>query len=153
MQVRPATADDVAKLLPLMRGYCDFYEADPPDSDLEAMARALVVARDAEGMLFVAEDDAGEIAGFAALGWKWSSLRGARIAILEDLFVAPESRGAGLATMLISASADRARELGAPALEWVTATDNERAQRAYARAGGEGAKWLVYELDLEHRSE
>jgi GNAT superfamily N-acetyltransferase len=153
MEVRPATADDLPALLPLMRGYCDFYEADPPDSGLEAMARALIAAPDAEGMLFVAEDDAGAVAGFAALGWKWSSLRGARIAVLEDLFVAADSRGAGLATTLISASGKRAHELGAAALEWVTATDNERAQRAYARAGGEGAKWLVYELDLEHRSE
>jgi len=153
MQVRPATADDVAALLPLMRGYCDFYEADPPDSGLEAMARALIAAPDAEGMLLVAEDDAGEVAGFAALGWKWSSLRGARIAVLEDLFVAPDSRGGGLATMLISAGGIRARELGAPALEWVTATDNERAQRAYARAGGKGAEWLVYELELERPSE
>ena len=38
---RSATArvDDAEALLPLMRGYCDFYEVDPPDEGLLEMAR------------------------------------------------------------------------------------------------------------------
>jgi GNAT superfamily N-acetyltransferase len=148
VSVRPATADDLPALLPLVRGYCEFYEADPPDDGLLEMSRALIAAPDAEGMLLVAEDEGGEVVGFAAVGWKWSSLKAARVAVMEDLFVAPKARSAGHATALISACAERAREHGAPTLEWVTATDNERAQRAYARAGASGATWLVYELDL-----
>ena len=151
MRVRPATADDLPALLPLLRGYCEFYEADPSDEGLIEMSRALIAAGDDEGMLFVAELD-GEVAGFAAVGWKWSSLKAARVAVMEDLFVAPRARGAGLGTALISACADRARELGAAALEWTTAPDNERAQRAYARAGGEAKPFLVYELRLPEQS-
>ena len=59
-----------------MRGYCEFYKANPSDSGLDEMARALIATADDQGMLLVADED-GEAVGFAAVGWKWSSLRGA----------------------------------------------------------------------------
>jgi GNAT superfamily N-acetyltransferase len=147
MEIGPATEGDVRALLPLMRGYCDFYEASPTDEGLIEMARALIATPDDEGMLLVARDDGTPI-GFAAVGWKWSSLRGARIAVLEDLFVASPSRGSGAADALIAACASRARELGAPALTWLTAPDNRRAQAVYERAGARGSAFVEYELEL-----
>ena len=99
-----------AALLPLLRAYCDFYGASPSDDGLTAMARALIAAPDADGMLLVARDGDGAPIGFATVGWKWSSLRAARIAVMEDLFVAPEARGQGAADALIRACAERARE-------------------------------------------
>jgi GNAT superfamily N-acetyltransferase len=148
MEIRPAVDGDIPALMPLMRGYCDFYECSPPDAGLDEMARALIASEDAEGMLLVAEDETGEVIGFAAVGWKWSSLRGARIAVLEDLFVAPEARGRGAADALIDACASRARENGAPVLTWLTAPDNHRAQAVYDRVGGKSAAFLEYELEL-----
>lgn len=148
MEVRPAAERDIPALMPLMRGYCEFYESNPPDSGLAAMARALIAAADDEGMLLVAVDDRGEVIGFAAVGWKWSSLRGARIAVLEDLFVAPEARGQGAADALIKACASRARANGAPVMTWLTAPDNQRAQAVYDRVGGKSDPFLEYELEL-----
>jgi GNAT superfamily N-acetyltransferase len=147
MEIRSAVQSDIPALLPLMRGYCEFYEADPPDSGLEEMARALIELGDDKGMLLVA-DEGGQAVGFAAVGWKWSSLRGARIAVLEDLFVAPEARGKGAADALIEACAQRARENGAPVVTWLTAPDNNRAQAVYDRVGGKSATFLEYELEL-----
>ena len=147
IEVGPAAEEEVDALLPLMRGYCDFYEASPTDEGLREMARALIAAPDREGMLLAARAN-GEAIGFAALGWKWSSLRGARIAVLEDLYVAPEARGRGAADALIEECADRAREHGAPAMTWLTAPDNRRAQAVYDRVGGASAAFLEYELEL-----
>jgi GNAT superfamily N-acetyltransferase len=147
MLVRPAAESDIPALMPLMRGYCEFYEAKPPDSGLAEMARALVAATDDEGLLLVADDGAGPI-GFAAVGWKWSSLRAARIAVLEDLFVAPEARGKGAADALIEECGARARANGAPVLTWLTAPDNHRAQAVYDRVGGTSEAFLEYELEL-----
>lgn len=147
MEVRPARDDEVEALLPLIRGYCDFYEASPTDDGLREMARALI-ADPEQGALFIARNDQGEAVGFAAMGWKWSSLRAARIGVMEDLFVAPDARGKGFAEALIEACAEGCRERGMPALEWVTATDNRRAQAVYDRIGGEGAAWMNYELEL-----
>jgi ribosomal protein S18 acetylase RimI-like enzyme len=148
MQVRSAAERDIPALMPLMRAYCDFYGSNPPDSGLDTMARALIAASDDQGMLLVAEDEAGKVIGFAAVSWKWSSLRGARIAVLEDLFVAPEARGKGAADALITECAARARANGAPVMSWLTAPDNHRAQAVYERVGGTSATFLEYELEL-----
>jgi GNAT superfamily N-acetyltransferase len=147
MEIRRAIEGDVPALMPLMRGYCDFYEANPANDGLDEMARALIVTTDDQGMLLVA-DEGGEVIGFAAVGWKWSSLRGARIAVLEDLFVAPEARGRGAADALIEAVAERARTNGAPVVTWLTAPDNHRAQAVYNRLGGTSETFLEYELEL-----
>jgi GNAT superfamily N-acetyltransferase len=147
MEVRPAIDSDIPALMPLMRGYCEFYEANPSDAGLDEMARALIASTDDQGMLLVA-DDGGEVIGFAAVGWKWSSLRGAWIAVLEDLFVAPEARGRGAADALIEACASRARDNGAPVMTWLTAPDNHRAQAVYDRVGGRSETFLEYELEL-----
>lgn len=148
VEIDPATENDLGALLPMLRGYCDFYGTSPSDDGLMAMARALIAGPDADGMLLVARDGDGVVIGFATVGWKWSSLRAARIAVMEDLFVAPEARGQGAAGGLIGACADRTRELGAPILSWMTATDNHRAQAVYERAGATGSTWLEYELEL-----
>jgi ribosomal protein S18 acetylase RimI-like enzyme len=148
MEVRSAVAEDVPVLLPLMRGYCEFYEASPTDEGLDEMAHALIALPDDQGMLLAAEDESGGVIGFAAIGWKWSSLRGARIAVLEDLFVAPEARGRGAADALIREGASRARDHGAPVMTWLTAPDNNRAQAVYDRLGGKSENFLEYELEL-----
>jgi GNAT superfamily N-acetyltransferase len=148
MPVRAATEADVPALRPLMRGYCDFYRADPPDSGLDEMALALIAEPDDQGILLVATEEGGDPVGFAACGWKWSSLRGARIVILEDLFIAAEARGRGHADALIGAVADLARRHGAPVVTWLTAPDNLRAQAVYDRAGATSEPFLEYELEL-----
>jgi GNAT superfamily N-acetyltransferase len=149
--IRPATAHDLPALLPLIRAYCDFYEADPTDAGIETMARAVIAAPDDQAFLLVATADEGaeEVVGFAACGWKWSSLRGARIVVLEDLFVAEAVRGRGHAEALIEAVAEIARRHGAPVVEWLTAPDNHRAQKVYDRVGARrDDRWLDYELEL-----
>ena len=134
------------ELLPLMRAYCEFYEAVPPDDGLREMASTLI-EDPAQGALFIARDG-GEAIGFATVDWKWSSLKGARIGYLEDIFVAPDARGRGTADALIAACAERCRELGMPALEWLTAPDNRRAQAVYDRTGASSETLLEYDLEL-----
>ncbi|MBM3666716.1 MAG: GNAT family N-acetyltransferase [Actinobacteria bacterium] len=146
IEIRDGREADVEALLPLLRGYCDFYEVSPPDSGLRELADT-VIADPAEGSLFVAEEG-GALIGFAVMGMKWVSTRGSRAGHLEDLFVSPDARGKGVADALIARCAERCRELGGTALGWITATDNHRAQQVYDRVGGMGSTWMEYELEL-----
>jgi GNAT superfamily N-acetyltransferase len=139
---------DLDELLPLVRGYCDFYEVAPSDDALLAMSRALIADPQCEGVQLIARDDAGRAIGFATIFWTWSTTRAARIGVMNDLFVAPEGRGSGAAEALIAACVDRCRERGAVHLGWQTAPDNERAQRVYDRVGGRRSQWLDYGIDV-----
>jgi GNAT superfamily N-acetyltransferase len=137
---------DLPELLPLMRGYCDFYEVDPPDDELLAMSRALIADPEREGVQLIARDDAGTAIGFATIFWTWSTSTAARIGTMNDLYVAPGARGGGTAEALIRACLDRCRGRGAVRLEWQTALDNVRAQAVYERVGGKREQWLDYSL-------
>jgi GNAT superfamily N-acetyltransferase len=148
MAVREATEADLEALAPLLRGYTDFYESDPPDEGLEAMARDVIAAPEERAFLLVATDEAGDVVGFALNQWKWSSLRGARVVVMDDLFVAEGARGAGHADDLIEAVAGVARRHGAPIVSWFTMPDNKRAHAVYDRLGGTAETLLEYELEL-----
>jgi ribosomal protein S18 acetylase RimI-like enzyme len=146
--IRAATENDLPALLPLLRGYCEFYDASPSDEGLERMARGVIGAPDDQAFCLVATDDGEAVVGFAVCAWKWSSLRGGRIVYLDDLFVAESARGGGHADALIEGVAERARAGGAPAVSWMTAPDNKRAQAVYDRIGGHSETFLEYELEL-----
>ena len=143
------TEADLPELLPLIRGYCDFYEVSPADAALLAMARELIADPDKEGLQLIARDEAGRAVGFATIFWTWSTLSASRIGVMNDLFVDPGTRGSGAADALIAACAERCRERGATALEWKTAHDNHRARKVYERVGGKrDERWLDYSLDM-----
>jgi GNAT superfamily N-acetyltransferase len=142
-----ATEQDLPELLPLVRGYLDFYEVKPPDESMLALSRALIANPELEGVQFIARDGDGQAIGFASLFWTWTTTRGGRLGVMNDLFVAPQGRGSGAAEALIEACRERCVQRGAVALEWQTAADNHRAQAVYDRIGGQKSdRWLDYTL-------
>jgi GNAT superfamily N-acetyltransferase len=140
---------DLDDLLPLMRAYCDFYATSPTDDALLALSRSLLTGPEYEGLQLIARDTANAALGFATIFWTWSTTRAARIGVMNDLYVAPEARGTGLADRLIAACADQCRARGVRRLEWQTALDNRRAQAVYDRVGGVKERWLDYGIDIE----
>ena len=140
------TEADLSDLLLLMRGYCEFYEVAPSDEALLAVSRALIADPEHEGLQLIARRPDGQAVGFATVYWTWQTLSAARLAVMNDLFVAPEGRGSGVADRLIAACRERAAEHGASELAWQTAKDNLRAQAVYERVGGHRSEWLDYSL-------
>jgi GNAT superfamily N-acetyltransferase len=141
------TETDLPDLLPLMRGYCDFYDVKPSDGDLLAMSRALISDSTREGLQLLARDATGAAIGFATIFWSWSTLSASRLGVMNDLFVAPAARRKGTAGALITACLERSREHGASALTWQTARDNARARALYDRTGARPEDaWVDYSL-------
>jgi GNAT superfamily N-acetyltransferase len=148
MRIETVTEADLPELLPLLRGYCDFYESDPSDGALLAMSRALIADPEREGVQVIARTAVdGAAIGFATIFWTWSTNAAARVGTMNDLFVSAQARGSGAAEALIAACLERCRERGAVRLEWQTALDNHRAQAVYERVGGKREQWLDYSLD------
>jgi GNAT superfamily N-acetyltransferase len=146
MQLTRVTERDFEQLLPLMRSYCDFYTATPADEDLLALCRTLIDDPEHEGLQFIARDRAGRATGFATLYWSWSTTTASRIGVMNDLFVAEDARGHGIAEALIEACRAACASRGADRLTWQTAPDNTRAQAVYARAGATREHWVDYWL-------
>jgi GNAT superfamily N-acetyltransferase len=147
-QITRVGEDDLPDLLPLMRGYSDFYEVNPSDDALLALSRALIADAEREGLQLIARDaESGEALGFATVYWLWSTSRAARIGVMNDLFTAEAARRRGVGEALIQACLDAVRERGAVALEWQTARDNHTAQALYDRVGGIREEWYDYHLE------
>ena len=143
------TEADLPDLLPLMRGYCDFYEVAPSDDALLAMSRALIADPDLEGMQLITRDDDSRAVGFATIFWSWSTLSASRLGVMNDLFVSEDARGGGHADALIAACVERCHVRGATELAWQTAHTNLRAQALYERVGARrDERWLDYSLDV-----
>jgi GNAT superfamily N-acetyltransferase len=140
---------DLDDLLPLLRGYCEFYEVDPSDEALLALCRALIAGPEREGLQLIARRPDGTAVGFATLYWTWQTLSAARLGVMNDLFVAEAARGTGLAERLIAACRERCAEHGAREVAWQTAKDNSRAQKVYDRIGGRKSEWLDYSLPVQ----
>lgn len=146
LTIRQAVLADLATLAPLFDGYRQFYGRD---SDLGA-AQDFLRARFEHGqsVLFLALDGDTPL-GFAQLYPSFSSVSMARVFVLNDLYVAPAARQMGVATGLLQAAADFARQLGAVRLSLSTAVTNTSAQALYARSGWKrDEQFLVYHLPL-----
>jgi GNAT superfamily N-acetyltransferase len=139
--------DDLAELLPLVRGYCEFYEVSPSDDELLALSRALIADPDRDGVQLLARNG-GEAVGFATIYWSWATTIASRIGVMNDLFVATAARGTGAAEQLILACVEECRQHGAAELTWQTAPDNERAQRVYDRVGATRSQWVDYSFNV-----
>jgi GNAT superfamily N-acetyltransferase len=107
MQITLVGSTDLPELLPLMRAYCDFDQATPSDRELLALSRPLLADPQREGLQLLARDEAGRAVGFATLYWTWQTLAAARVGVMNDLFVAAEARGLGVAEGLIAACVER----------------------------------------------
>jgi GNAT superfamily N-acetyltransferase len=146
--IATVTEADLPELLSLMRGYCDFYEVDPSDDALLTLARVLIADPD-QGLQLIARDDDGSASGFATIFWTWSTLTAAKLGVMNDLFVAEDARGGGIADALIAACVEHCREHGAIELAWQTARTNLRAQAVYERVGANrDDRWLDYSLSV-----
>jgi GNAT superfamily N-acetyltransferase len=141
-----STETEVARLLPLMRAYCEFYLVQPPDDALLAMSRSLIADRTREGVQLIASDGDRDL-GFATLFWSWETTTAGRVGVMNDLYVIAAARGRGTGSALIKACLDRCRGHGAVRMIWQTAVDNLAAQAVYDHVGATRETWVDYWLD------
>jgi GNAT superfamily N-acetyltransferase len=142
--IERVTETDLGELLPLMRAYCDFYEVTPTDDALLALSRALIRDPEREGVQLLARE--GGAVGFATVFWSWATTSAERIGVMNDLFVAPEARGTGVAEALIEACRTECAAHGAGKLTWQTALNNAAAMKVYDRVGATREQWVDYWL-------
>jgi ribosomal protein S18 acetylase RimI-like enzyme len=144
--VRAATLRDLDALVPLFEGYRAFYRCSPREAAAREFLRDRLSRSDS--VILVACDAGGVLMGFVQLYPTFSSLQMARALILNDLYVAKERRGGGVARALMSAARVFAESSGAVSLSLETATDNASARALYESLGYHLERdFLHYTLD------
>jgi GNAT superfamily N-acetyltransferase len=143
--VRRTTAADLPALTDLLYAYIvDFYRRPAPPAE-QVHALIGVCLQGERGVQFVAEQD-GRLIGFATLYFTYSTLRAQPASIMNDLYVVEDARGSGAAAALFGACRRYTQENGFAFMTWETARENHRAQRFYAKMGGEQGDWLTYSI-------
>ena len=148
VKIARAALTDLDRVAPLFDQYRQFYRL-PPDLGL---ARQFVGERLRQEDSVIFHAARGEQpCGFVQLYPLFASTaaRPGLLWLLNDLFVAPDARGAGVGRALMERACEHGRATGATGIFLQTARDNHSAQRLYQSLGFRlDEVFLVYERTL-----
>lgn len=134
MQISPATSSDIAALCELLHVLFSQEAEFVPDHGAQRRGLARIIGDPAIGRVLVARQG-DEIVAMVSLLYTVSTALGARVALLEDMVVAPSSRGAGVGSRLLQNAIELARLDGCKRITLLTDRINGSAQRFYQRHG------------------
>jgi GNAT superfamily N-acetyltransferase len=144
--IAPATPADAALVFSFVRELAEYEKLlHEVEATEEGLAEALFGA--APRVFCDIARWNGEPAGFALWFYNYSTFRGRHGIYLEDLFVRPAFRGAGIGKALIRALAARCRDEGLARLEWWVLNWNAPSIAFYESLGAHPMdEWTVYRL-------
>lgn len=125
---------DVPELSGLLERLFDQEAEFKPDREAQMQGLRRIVADPSLGFILAGKMN-GRIVAMVNVLFTVSTALGERVAILEDMVVAEEHRGAGLGSMLLERAMDKARLSGCRRITLLTDADNEKGQRFYRRHG------------------
>jgi len=145
--IRTATPADIPVIHTLIRELAAYEKAlDEARATPEQLSEALFGER-AAAFAHVAEDDGGEVVGFALWFLNFSTWRGVHGIYLEDLYVRPTARGTGHGKALLAELARICVERGYQRLEWAVLNWNTPSIAFYEALGARRQdEWSVYRL-------
>jgi GNAT superfamily N-acetyltransferase len=144
--IRDAVPADAGDLLRLIRALASYErEPDAVETSEDDLRQALF---DPEPKVFaLVAETAGRVVGMAIYFVSFSTWTGRHGLYLEDLFVEPAHRSAGVGRALMSALAARTLRLGYKRLEWAVLDWNEPAISFYRGLGAAAMdEWTTYRL-------
>src|SRR5436190_21408743 len=152
LDIRPATARDVPLILEFIRGLAEYERMLDQVKATEERVRASLFpaeGRPPDAHCVIGSVD-GEAAGFALYFFNYSTFLARPGLYLEDLFVKPEFRGAGLGKALLLHLASLAHDRGCGRMEWAVLDWNEPAIGFYEALGAKRLlDWQICRLDAE----
>src|SRR6187397_939235 len=150
LDIRPAAARDVPLILDFIRGLAEYERMlDQVEATEERLHASLFPANGSvpEAHCLIGSID-GVPAGFALYFFNYSTFLARPGLYLEDLFVKPEFRGAGLGRALLVHLAAVARERGCGRMEWAVLDWNAAAIGFYEALGAKRLlDWQICRLD------
>ncbi|MBA2356062.1 MAG: GNAT family N-acetyltransferase [Acidobacteria bacterium] len=149
LQIRAATVDDVPVILDFIRRLADYERlAHEVLATEAALTQTLFGPRPAAEVVIASR--AGRPLGFALFFPTYSTFLARPGIHLEDLFVLPDARGAGVGRALLQHLATIAASRGCGRLEWNVLAWNAPAIAFYQRVGAFPLdEWQTYRLNRD----
>ena len=145
-KIRDIKPDEHKAWYVLWQGYLAFYKSDLPDSVSQELWRRI---HDSENDIQcrVAESDAGLVGlvHFFPQPHTWYT---SPVCYLNDLFVSPDIRGAGIGAALIAAVVEEAKRQAWSEVYWHTQSDNAPARLLYDKVTGGTDGFVNYTIEL-----
>ena len=142
MKIIQAKPIHIDQLVDLFDAYRVWYRKE--SDKLTAKQFLLERMANKESVIYVCENEDGDLVGFTQLYPIFSSTRMKRMWLLNDLFVHPDFRGKGISKMLINEAKDLAKKTDACGVLLETETTNDIGNKLYPRMGFELEKNNFY---------
>ena len=142
--VDKSNLDDV---LPLIRGYQEFYHVENICDEHNRKFFSQFGEEQPIGCQFIYRSN-GAVVAFATVYFTFTSTIADKVAVMNDLFTLEHVRGQGIGRELIEYCREYAKAQGAARLQWMTATDNVRAQVLYDKLGAKKSTWHFYSYPI-----
>ncbi|NBB31580.1 N-acetyltransferase [Cellulophaga sp. BC115SP] len=134
MQITKANESHLELLIPAFEAYLSHFGQT---NDYQKIRRFLSerLAQQDSTIFMVLEESSGALAGFTQLYPVFSTLKLEAVWLLNDMFVMPDFRKGGVASLLIDAAWKYTQETGAAWLTLKTGIENTKAQALYEKLG------------------
>ena len=146
INVRKIELSDKPSWQELFFDYLRFYETSPSDVNTE-LAWERLTSPDPEIQSLVAESN-GVVVGIVHFHYQLSTWTDTFDCYLEDLYVAEEARGNGVARALIQAVKELSAERKCSKLFWITKESNTTARKLYDKVATL-SDFIRYEVELK----
>jgi ribosomal protein S18 acetylase RimI-like enzyme len=140
--IEEVTHENIDDVLPLIRKYQGFYGGAYINDEKNKTFFSQFIKSD-NGVLHLYRCE-GKAIGFSTIYNGFSSTRAETVAILNDLYVSPSYRGKGYGKELVDHAIKVAKSKGYSRLQWLTAQDNDKAQKLYKALGAIKGSWFFY---------
>lgn len=147
MHIEKATLGDIPALSKLLSLLFSQEAEFIPNREAQSRGLAQIVNNPEVGAVLLAREDA-EVLGMVSLLFTVSTALGQRVALLEDMVVFSQGRGAGIGTQLLARAISFARAEGYKRITLLTDRSNEAAQRFYGKQGFVASSMLPMRLSL-----
>lgn len=133
MNIEIATTKDLNILHALMQKQFLEHQIEYKDDQLKSAIRQML-SDETLGFFLIAKENKHSL-GFAAISFAWTLEHGGKTAWLDELYVLPEHRGAGIGSAIIDQLLIEAKEKGCLAVDLEVESDHRRAENLYMRKG------------------
>ena len=150
-EINLATVSDTPALSALLSILFTQEAEFQPDTVAQQRGLNAILSDPALGEILVARQN-GQIVGMVNVLYSISTALGARVALLEDMVVAPAMRGSGLGSQLLVAAIKHAKQRGCLRITLLTDADNYAAQAFYQKQGFEKSSMIPLRCNLQAKN-